>query len=618
MRTITANQFAPLRLDELLPLMKQDSMSDEEMVAYQSRCVMEPTAPKPSIETLLHAFIPALYVYHTHADAICSLTDTSDSAALIQRVYGGKAAFVPYVRPGFHLAKLVAEAYHRNPALRGVILDKHGLVTWADTPKAAYHETIRMVTKAQLHVRRFRKSCAVSSDARDSRSSRHKLAASVIPVLRGMVSEFGRMVMAYDDSGAVLDFVNHPRAGSLSQIGPFTPDHMLHTKPKPLFLELPKARTAASMEHVIRTKVRQYRKEYVQYFNRYKTPGVTMLDSNPRIVLVPGLGMFATGKSRRAARSARDIYAHTIDVILNASSIDTYTTISAKDMCDFEYWPMENFKLTLLPREKQLSRRIVLVTGAAGALGRAIAAKLVDEGASVILTDVNQAKLRALSDELNTQTGESNTVPILMDVTSEASVARAFEQAVLVYGGLDILVSNAGIARSAPLDELSLEDWSDSLAVNATGHFLVCRAAMRIFKRQGLGGNIVVVATKNILAPGRHFGAYSASKAAQAQLARVLAIEGAEVGVRVNMVNPDGIIEGSGIWSSLVKRQRAKSYGVPITGLAAHLVERTLLKVKVSSQDVAETVLFLASDRSAKTTGAMIPVDGGVKEAFPR
>lgn len=624
MKTITANQFTPLRLDELLPLVKQDAMTDEEMVAFQSRCVMDPTVPRPSIETLLHAFIPALHVYHTHADAICSLTDTSDSADLIHRVYGKGVALVPYVRPGFRLAKLVAEAYHRNPALRGIILDKHGLVTWADTPKAAYQETIRMVTAAERYVQRYGKTHVTSPGNRGSQSDRHtladrhKFAVSVMPVLRGIISEFGRMVMVYDDSKPVLEFVGDPRAARLSQIGPFTPDHMLHTKPKPLFLELPKTQAAALSDQAVRTRVEQYRKEYIRYFNRYRTPGVTMLDPNPRVILVPGLGMFTTGKNRRAARIARDIYVHTMRVILNASSIDAYTTISAKEMCDFEYWPMENFKLTLLPKEKLLSRRIALVTGAAGALGRAIAARLVEEGASVILTDINQSKLQALSDELNSRTGESNTVPILMDVTSEASVARAFEQAVLAYGGLDILVSNAGIARSAPLDELSLGDWSDSIAVNATGHFLVCREAMRIFKKQGLGGNMVVVATKNILAPGKHFGAYSASKAAQAQLARVLAIEGAEFGVRVNMVNPDAVIEGSGIWSSQIKKQRARAYGIPMARLEAHFVERTLLKVKVLGSDVAEAVLFLASDRSAKTTGSMIPVDGGVKEAFPR
>lgn len=618
MKTITCNQFTPLRLDELLMLMKQAEMSDEAMVAYQSCCVMDPTAPKSSIETLLHAFIPALHVYHTHADAICSLTDTSGSVKMIHQVYGNDVALIPYDRPGFQLAKMVAEAYQRNPCLRAIVLDKHGLVTWADTPKAAYSEMIRVVSEAERFIRRRGRIQVRSAPRVDFPADRQGRAASLVPVLRGSISGGARMVVVYDGARSILEFVDHPEAERLSQVGPFTPDHLLHTKPKPLFLELAVDPSATGLEQAVRKAVERYRKEYIRYFTRYMTPGVTMLDPNPRVALVPGVGMFTTGKNRRAARIAHDLYCHTMRVIMNASGIDTYTTITPKEICDFEYWPLENFKLTLLPPEKLLSRRIALVTGAAGALGRAIAGRLMEEGASVILTDIRTAELRALSAELNARSGEENAVAIPMDVTSETSVQRAFEQAVLAYGGLDILVSNAGIARSAPVDQLSLRDWCDSIAVNATGHFLVCREAMRIFKRQGLGGNIVAIATKNVLAPGKDFGAYSASKAAQAQLARVLAIEGAEVGVRVNMVNPDAVLEGSGIWSEQIKRARAKAHGIPRDRLEQFCVERSLLKVKVSALDVAEAVLFLASDRSAKTTGAIIPVDGGSKEAFPR
>jgi NAD(P)-dependent dehydrogenase (short-subunit alcohol dehydrogenase family) len=393
---------------------------------------------------------------------------------------------------------------------------------------------------------------------------------------------------------------------------------MLHTKPKPLFLEMPDVWSPGTLTRAVRQVVERYRRDYVTYFEKHKSPGVTMLDPYPRVILVRGLGLFTTGKDRRAARIAHDLYWHTMQVILNASHIDSYTSLSPKEQCDFEYWPLENFKLTLLPPEKLLSRRVAMVTGAAGAIGRSIASHLVAEGASVILTDIDELKLRALSAELNQQSGEENTVTITMNVSDERSVIGAFRKAALAYGGLDILVSNAGIARSAPVDLLTLDDWNQSFAVNATGHFLVCREAMHIFKRQGLGGNIVVVATKNVLAPGKNFGSYSSSKAAQAQLARVLAIEGAEYGVRVNMVNPDAVFDGSGLWSKEIRKARAKAYGIHIDNLEEFCVARSLLKVKVSGQDVAEAVLFLASDRSAKTTGAMIPVDGGLREAFPR
>jgi rhamnulose-1-phosphate aldolase/alcohol dehydrogenase len=619
MRTIVPNQFTPLRLDELLPLMKRNEMTDEEMVAYQTRCMMEPTSPKPSIETLLHAFLPALHVYHTHADSICALTDTPDSPRMIQQVFGHDVILVPYLRPGFQLAKLVVEAYERNPGLRAIVLDKHGLVTWGDVPKVAYLETIKIVSEAERFIRRRSSRAALPPiRAGESRTDRRRIAAAIAPVIRGAISANRRMVITYDDSARILQFVNRQNAERLSQIGPFTPDHMLHTKALPLFLKLPDKRDPDGVKVAADRAVEKYRKEYVTYFNRYKTPGVTMLDPYPRVILVAGVGMFTTGKNRRASRITHDLYLHTMSVIMQASAIDSYVSITPKEICDFEYWPMENFKLTLLPPEKMLSRRIALVTGAAGALGRAIAARLVEEGASVVLTDVNERETRTLSAKLNAQSGEENTVAIPMNVADEASVRKAFQEAILAYGGLDIVVSNAGIARSAPVDQLALRDWQESFDVNATGHFLVCREAMRLFKTQGLGGNVVVIATKNVPAPGKDFGAYSASKAAQAQLARVLAIEGAEFGIRANMVNPDAVIEGSGIWTEEIKQARAKAYGIPASQFQQYMVDRTLLKVKVSADDVAEAVLFLASDRSAKTTGAMIPVDGGVKEAFPR
>ncbi|MBQ26714.1 MAG: bifunctional rhamnulose-1-phosphate aldolase/short-chain dehydrogenase [Nitrospiraceae bacterium] len=621
MRTITQKQFTPLRLDELLVLWDRKEMSDESMVAYQTQCVLDLTAPKPSIETLLHAFLPPAHVYHTHADAICTLTDTLDSSKLIHTIYGDDVAVIPYIRPGFLLAKQVGETYRRHPTLRAIILDKHGLVTWGDSPKVAYLETIKMVSEAECFIGgRVRGSSRRRQRREGIRlvGARRFRAVQLLPVLRGAISKYKRMLVTYDDSELVMAFVDDPRAKRLSQIGPFTPDHLIHTKPKPLFLQLPKECTASAIDRIVQKAVVGYEKEYVKYFERYKTPGVTMLDPIPRIILVPGVGLFTTGKDRRAARIAHDLYCHTMRVIFNASAINSYTAISSKEMCNFEYWPMENYKLTLAPSEKELSRRIALVTGAAGAIGRAIAERLVAAGVSVVLTDVNETKLCTLASKLNKQVGEETAVAIPMDVSNEKNVAEAVQKAILVFGGLDIVVSNAGIARSASVDNIQLDDWADSFAVNATGHFLICREAMRIFKRQGIGGNIVVVATKNVLAPGKDFGAYSASKAAQAQLSRILAIEGGEFGVRVNMVNPDGVFEGSDLWSGELRNARAKAYGIRVSDLERYCSERNLLKVRISAQDVAEAVLFFASDRTSKTTGAMLPIDGGVKEAFPR
>ena len=621
MRTIAHKQFTPLRLDDLLPLMKREAMTDDEMVAYQSKCVLEPGSPKPSIETLLHAFLPPTHIYHTHADAICALTDTPDSRALIEKVYGKNVAVIPYFRPGFLLSKKTGEAYAKNPGLRAIILDKHGLITWGESAKEAYRETIRMITEAERFIARHKRrtgSRVIRSSS--SKESRHAVAAAIAPMLRGEVSRGKRMVLLYDDGPEVLPFVNSPKAKSLSQIGPFTPDHLMHTKPWPLFLEMKGSGRSDSgkIKAVLPKALEQYRKRYADYFNRYKTPGVTMLDPNPRVVLIPGVGMFTTGKDRRASRIVRDIYLHTIGVIGDSAAISSYVSLPSRYLCDFEYWPMENFKLTLLPPEKELSRRIALVTGAAGGIGKAVAERLAAEGAMVILTDIDLEKTRKAADAINQKAGEANAAAVRMDVTSESSVRKAFEEAVRAYGGLDILVSNAGIAKSSPVDRLSLSDWDRSIAVNATGHFLVCREAVRIFKAQGLGGNIVVVATKNVLAPGKDFGAYSASKAAQVQLSRILAIEGAEDGIRVNMVNPDGVFQESGLWSKEIRAERARAHGIPIGKLEDFYSQRNLLKLKIYPGDVAEAVLFFASDRSSKTTGAILSVDGGVREAFPR
>jgi rhamnulose-1-phosphate aldolase/alcohol dehydrogenase len=621
MRTAAPQNFTALRLDELLPLQHRDQMTDEDMVAYQIRCMLQPGQPNPSVETLLHAFIPAPHIYHTHADAICALLDVPDSRSILQEVYGERIGVVPYRRPGFALAKLVSQEVNGQRDIEALFLDKHGLVTWGESAEEAYMKTVQAVHKAEKFAttKKIQNGWTAPTQGVSLPRPRHlDYAVRLALTLRKTISTQERKVLAYDDSAEVLAFLNAPNAKEVAEVGPFTPDHMLHTKAKPLFVELPQAVALDDIPAVVEKAVDSYRENYLQAFEQYKTPGLRMLDPYPRVILIPGIGMFISGKDRRACRIAQDLYLHTMSVGLTCSSIAHYTALSPRDQFEFEYWPLELYKLSLLPPEKEMSRRIVLITGAAGAIGQAIAARLVAAGASVILTDVNAERLQSLSEELNQKSGEQNSIAIPLDVSHESSVIDSFQKAILAYGGLDVIVSNAGIARPGAVENLSLQDWQASLSVNSTGHFLICREAMRAFRRQGMGGNIVVVATKNIVAPGKDFGAYSASKAAQAQLARVLAIEGADYGVRVNMVNPDAIIEGSGLWSQEVREGRAAAYGIPVDKLEHYYAMRNLLKTKVTGQDVAEAVLFLASDRSAKTTGTMIAVDGGVREAFPR
>ncbi|MHB8483764.1 MAG: bifunctional rhamnulose-1-phosphate aldolase/short-chain dehydrogenase [Nitrospiria bacterium] len=627
MRTITDKQFCPLRLDELLPLFNREDMSDDEMVAYQTKCSLEPSAPKASIETLLHAFIPASHVYHTHADAICALTDTVNGSKLVQRVFGERLIVIPYYRPGFKLSKKVGEALRENPEIEGLILDKHGLITWGDEAKKAYLKTIEFNTIAENYIyprikkrKPFGGPVLKPLNSKTPPYGRQKEIASILSMIRGEVSPNKRMVLLYNESPSVLEFVNSKQGPKLSQIGPFTPDHLMHVKPKPLFLDAGAALVGdhKALKGKIRNSFEKYRREYEDYFNQYKSPDVTMLDPNPRVILIPGIGMVTTGKDARAASIARDLYLHTIEVIKMASALDQYSFLSKREICDFEYWPMENYKLTLLPPEKEFSRQVVLVTGGSRGIGKSICEFFLREGAHVVMTDIDLARLEQAQKEFKNEIVSGQLAVVKMDVTRPKSVEEAYVACLMKYGGLDIVVSNAGYAKSCPVDQLELTDWEKSFQVNATGHFLVSKRAVQIFKEQGIGGNLIFISTKNVLAPGKDFGAYSASKAAEAQLARILAIETGEYGIRVNMVNPDGVFLDSGLWNKEVRSERAKAHGISLNQVEDFYAKRNILKTKVLPEDVSRAVLFLASARSAKTTGSIIPVDGGVKEAFPR
>jgi rhamnulose-1-phosphate aldolase/alcohol dehydrogenase len=624
LKSVTRRDFPGVRLPEVLALLERDDMGDQEMVDYLARCLQEPGSPRPSIETLLHGFLDAEAVVHTHADAIVGLTNTERGRAVVEDLFGKEVIWVPYRRPGFRLSREVWAAIRAHPEARAIVLEKHGLSTWGATLKDAYLATIDLVSRAEERLRdaaRARRAFGSATVAAPDAETRARVAREVAPVLRGMLGRDRRVVLRFDDGEDVRELAGAPE------------DHTIYSKRLACFVPLGDPASPAAVVDALRAAVPRFVQDYTAYFEAHRhgelmkppaggaagplmTP--TLSDPYPRVVLLPGLGMFTSGKDARTAGIVADIYHHTAWVIRAASALGPYASLSSQDAFNVEFWPLELYKLQMAPPEKELARRIALVTGGASGIGRAVARRLAREGAHVVVTDLDGDGARRVAEEISADAGPARPLGVRLDVTSEASVDAAVAAAVEAYGGLDIVVSNAGIAHAAAIDRMALADWERSFAVNATGHFLVTRAALRVMKAQGLGGTLVFVATKNVMSPGKDFSAYSASKAAEAQLAKVAALEGGPHGIRVNIVNPDAVFRDSGLWSPEVRHERARAQGIAVEDIEEFYRKRNLLGVSVLPEDVAEAVLFLASDRAAKTTGCTLTVDGGVRDAFPR
>jgi rhamnulose-1-phosphate aldolase/alcohol dehydrogenase len=498
----------------------------------------------------------------------------------------------------------VADAFASKPDAEGLVLMNHGLITWGDSAREAYEKHIELVSRAQTYLSRV--GSRVSGVGEKNLSS--PTAELLAPSIRGALGAKRSVILEFDDSDDVLRFLARDDAKRITQIGPATPDHLLYTKRFPLFLE-----AADDVSNALSEYVERYKAHYDNYPSEF-----AMLDAHPRVVLVPGAGMWTAGKDARAARIVRDIYRHTMRIIESAEGAGGYETLNDEDAFHAEYWPLELYKLTLLPKEKELAGKVAIITGAASGIGRACAERFAEEGAHVVVTDVDVALAEEVANAIVSKHGLRRAIALRLDVSSEEDVERAYAETIAAYGGVDIIVSNAGISSFGSLDVLPAADWDRAFAVNARGHFLVARAALRIMKQQKTGGSIVFNASKNVTAPGKEFGAYSVSKAAEAQLCRIVALEGGEFGIRANMLNPDAIFGGSRFWSDEMRSMRATAYGISSSNLPEFYRNRTLLKTEVTADDVAEAALFLAGPRSAKTTGAMLPVDGGVKEAFPR
>jgi len=574
----------------------------------------------------LHAFIPAAHVDHTHPDAIIALTSAPGGRSLVDETFGDEAVWLDYQRPGFDMSKRIAELLDAYPAARAVLLERHGLVTWGDTPRESYRDTIEFVARAAEALERTgsgRFGLGGRKTAELGEADADALLSRALPALRGaLLEDADGVVLEVDRSAEAVAFASSWRAPEISQIGAPCPDHLINTKHKPLVADFdPETQGADELAAAFRSGVSAYADWYRGYYERNlddETKQFPIDPAGPRVVIVPGVGIVTSGLDAAKARFSRDLYHRAIAVEDAADAVGGFRSLSESEAFAIEYWPLERYKLAQAPGRGELAGRVALITGGASGIGRATARSFAERGAHVVVADRNLDGAEEVASELVATHGLRRALAVPVDVTSEEAVLEMTRRTVLEYGGIDILVASAGMATSASVTETTLADWEQSYAVLARGYFLAARETFRVLLEQGRGGSIVFVASKNALVAGANASAYSSAKAASLHLARCLAEEGGPHGIRVNTVNPDAVIQGSSIWSSDWKAERASTYGVSEDELQTFYQGRTKLGVAVLPEDVAEAIVFFAGPRSAKSTGNVVNVDGGVTAAYPR
>jgi rhamnulose-1-phosphate aldolase/alcohol dehydrogenase len=620
--TLTESGLAVLRLDRMRALVDVYPGVDreDEMVAAFDYCLHGKGGAAPSIDTAMHGLVDAAHVDHLHPDSGIAIATAADGEALTEKIFGEKVVWVPWRRPGFQLGLDIAAIKEQNPKAIGCILGGHGITAWGETSSACEKNSLWIIRTAEKYIKANSKKEPFGPRVKKweplSPAKRRARAAELAPLLRGVASADRPMVGHFTDDRVVLDFLasrHHPR---LAELGTSCPDHFLRTKVKPMVLDLP---ADAPLEKV-RARVAElheaYRADYAGYYERNKVKGSpAMRGADPLIILVPGVGMFSYGANKQTARVAGEFYINAINVMRGAEGLSTYAPIDESEKFRIEYWALEEAKLQRMPKPKPLATRVALVTGAASGIGKATAEKLAAEGACVVIADLSLEKAQAAAAEIG---GPDVAVGVQVDVSDAAAVQRMVDEAVLAFGGVDLVVNNAGLSLSRSLLETTERDWDLQHDVMAKGSFLVAQAAARAMIDQGMGGDIVYISSKNSIFAGPNNVAYGAAKADQAHQVRLLAAELGEHGIKVNGVNPDGVVQGSGIFSSGWGANRAAVYGVKEKDLGKFYAQRTILKREVLPENIANAVFVLCSSELSHTTGLHIPVDAGVAAAFLR
>ncbi|MBB3061265.1 bifunctional rhamnulose-1-phosphate aldolase/short-chain dehydrogenase [Microbulbifer rhizosphaerae] len=632
--SIELDGFSTLYMDKLQQLkdLYRGLEHEDEMVGYLPHCTFNLNPRAASIDTPLHAYIPHPHVDHMHPDAAIAVACTKNSRELTEMIFGGDMGWLPWQRPGYDLGLKLEKMAAGNSHLKGIVLEGHGIFTWGPTSKDCYLNTLDIIQRAADWLADNNTNEAFGGSRYDApldappldTEKRKSVAARLMPLIRGKITNAQRKIGHFDDSATILQFVNSRELTTLAALGTSCPDHFLRTKIRPLVIDFDP--TGADLDSELARCVEQldqqlaaYREDYTAYYQRCKRDtSPAMRDPNAVVYLIPGVGMITFAKDKATARIAGEFYINAINVMREANGVGEYVGLDEQEAFDIEYWLLEEAKLQRMPKPKSLAGRVAFITGGAGGIGKASAVRMLHEGACVVLADIDREALDTAVVELSAVYGPDVVRGTHCDVTSEAAVADAMAATSLAFGGLDILVSNAGIASSAALDETSLELWNRNISILATGYFLVSREGFKLMKAQHTGGAMVFVASKNGLVASPNASAYCTAKAAELQLARGVALEGAPLGIRCNVVNPDAVLRGSKIWTGKWREERAAAYQMEEDDLEGHYRERSLLKRDVLPEDIAEAVYFLASDLSAKSTGNIINVDAGHAPSFTR